>query len=140
MGKINWRRVFLCGLLAGVITFVLGGLIAIVWVKDVEAALTASGQPFVFPKSPGTLVSILVLNLVLGIVLLWLYAAIRPRYGAGPKTAFVAGLAIWLVLTMSDVFYMSLGLLPAKAMTGPICAALVATIAAAEAGAWLYKE
>lgn len=40
---------------------------------------------------------ILVLNGVEGIVAVWLYAVIRPRYGPGPKTALLAGFTVWLV-------------------------------------------
>jgi hypothetical protein len=29
--------------------------------------------------------------------IMWLYAAIRPRYGPGPKTAAVAGFALWFI-------------------------------------------
>jgi len=140
MGKINWGRVFVCGLVTGVVTFVLGGLIIAVWGKDFEAGVTALGRPFALPKSPGLFFIILVLNLVMGIVIIWLYAAIRPRYGPGPKTAAVVGFAMWLIMTMSDVFIMSLGLLPVRMLVGPIAASLAAFIAAAEAGAWLYKE
>ena len=32
---------------------------------------------------------------LVGIFAVWLYAAIRPRYGAGPKTALCAGAAVW---------------------------------------------
>lgn len=140
MGKINWGRVFLGGLVTGVVTFVCGGLITVVWAKDFEAGITALGRPYTIPKSPGTFLSIFVLNLVLGTVLMWVYAGIRPRYGPGPKTAAVVGFAMWLIVTMSDVFIMSLGLLPVRMLVGPIAAGLVAFVAAAEAGAWLYKE
>ncbi|HSE60477.1 MAG TPA: hypothetical protein VLA99_17380 [Nitrospiraceae bacterium] len=32
---------------------------------------------------------------------LWLYAAIRPRFGAGPKTALYAGLGVWVLGSFS---------------------------------------
>jgi len=81
-----------------------------------------------------------VLNLVLGTVLVWLYAAIRPRYGPGPKTAAIVGFAMWLIMTAADVFFMSIGLLPVRALVAPIAVGLAAYIVATEAGAWLYKE
>jgi hypothetical protein len=33
---------------------------------------------------------------VVGIAAIWLYAAIRPRYGPGAATALRAGFAVWL--------------------------------------------
>ena len=38
------------------------------------------------------------MTFVLGILLVWLYAAIRSRYGPGPKAAVVAGLFGWVLL------------------------------------------
>src|SRR2546422_4874519 len=36
-----------------------------------------------------------IVDFLFGIFLIWLYAAIRPRFGAGPRTAVLAGFAIW---------------------------------------------
>jgi hypothetical protein len=33
---------------------------------------------------------------LVGIFAVWLYAAIRPRYGDGPKTALCAGAVVWV--------------------------------------------
>ncbi len=140
MGKINWGRVFVGGLVAGIVTFVLGAVMTTIWAKDFEAGMTALGHPFALPKSPETVFSILVMNLVLGIVIVWLYAGIRPRYGPGPKAAAVAGFAMWVVFSLSDVLFMSIGVLPVRAMVAPIAVGLVSFIAAAEAGARYYKE
>ena len=140
MGKINWGRVFMSGLVAGIVTFVCGGLITAIWAKDFEAGITALGHPYSIPMSPATILSIFGVNLVLGVSLVWMYAAIRPRYGPGPKTAAIVGLAMWLIMTAADVFFMSIGVLPVRTLVAPIAVGLVAYLAAAEAGAWLYKE
>jgi hypothetical protein len=78
---------------------------------------------------------------LLGIATVWLYAAIRPRFGAGPKTAVIAGLAVWFfaslygwsTLLASGMFSMSLAVMCAgwAVLEFPI---------AAVAGAWLYRE
>ena len=36
-------------------------------------------------------------SFLIGLFAGWLYAAIRPRYGAGPKTALCAGLFVWFL-------------------------------------------
>jgi hypothetical protein len=38
-----------------------------------------------------------ILDFIYGIVLVYLYAAIRPRFGAGPSTAVQAGILMWLI-------------------------------------------
>ena len=140
MGRINWGRVFVCGLLTGVVGLVFGLLIFTVWGSDFVAAMLTLGRPIALPKTGWQIFSIIVLNLVLGIVTIWLYAAIRPRYGPGPKTAAVAGFAMFLILSLADAFFMTLGLLPVKVLLAPMYAALVGIVAATEVGAWLYKE
>src|SRR6058998_130708 len=89
MGKINWGRVVLGGLLAGVVLNIVDWLTWGVWLKpDLEAAMQALGKPAGAMNSA----------IPLGIGLLWVYAAIRPRFGAGPKTAVIAGLAVWFFI------------------------------------------
>ena len=45
----------------------------------------------------------------LGIAAVWLYAAIRPRYGAGPRTAVIAGLAVWVMADLWSGIYLGMG-------------------------------
>ena len=71
-----------------------------------------------------------------------LYAAIRPRYGAGPKTAVCAGLAVWVagVLLPNAAFMGAAGLFPASLTMMTTAAGIVELVVAALAGAALYKE
>lgn len=45
---------------------------------------------------------LVIVNIAMGMWAMWLYAAIRPRYGPGPKTATVAGFAWWVVGSLMD--------------------------------------
>src|SRR5512135_381963 len=95
MGKINMGRVIIAGVVAGLIADVLGYLVDGVWLAPQWAeGMKALGHT---EFSPNQWIWFNVLGLVNGIVLIWLYAAIRPRFGAGPKTAICAALAIWVV-------------------------------------------
>src|SRR5467141_1316418 len=104
MAHTNRSRVILGGLLAGLVInigeFITNG----VFLKDAWAqAMQALGRPSEIPGS-----AIVIFNIwgfLLGIASVWLYAAIRPRYGAGPKTAIRAGLVTWAVA----VFLANLG-------------------------------
>ena len=72
--------------------------------------------------------------------MLWLYAAILPRYGAGAKTAIVAGLAWWFLVTLGDAAWCSFGLFPPHTVVPLMIGTLPALIAATLAGAKFYKE
>ncbi len=139
MGKINWGRVFLSGLLAGAVGAMLLGLAVGFLGRDFMTAVQAVARRD--PRtSPGYLVFFIVLNFLYGIWTMWLYAAIRPRYGPGPMTAAVAGFALWLIGSLADAFWASLGVIPPATLVVPVAAALPIIVLAAVVGAWLYKE
>jgi hypothetical protein len=138
MGKINWGRVFLGGLLAGAII----NVFEIVWsgvvlAKQWAAAMTALGHPL-----PSAAVWIFALEaLGMGIAAVWLYAALRPRFGSGPKTAVLAGLAYWVIgYALPAVGIGQTGLFPVRLIAIANLGGLVEIIAATVAGASLYKE
>ena len=77
------------GLIAGIAWIVLGSVVTASLGRDFAAIPeNRLGAP-----SAGFVSLNVAIDLVEGISILWLYAAIRPRYGAGPKTAFIASLA-----------------------------------------------
>jgi hypothetical protein len=77
----------------------------------------------------------------LGIAAVWLYAAIRPRYGAGPKTAIRAGLVTWAVAVfLASLGNYPLGLFPTRLQVITSIVALVEIVVATLVGARLYKE
>lgn len=140
MGKVNWGRVILGGLVAGVVINLSEWLLNdLVMKKTWEAAMTALG------KTPAMTTShIVVWNLwgfLGGIGVVWLYAAIRPRYGPGAGTAVKAGAALWFFAhLLPAIVMMNLGLFPRNVMVIPVVWTLVESILAAVAGGWVYKE
>jgi hypothetical protein len=139
MGKINLGRVVMGGLLAGVLLNVVDFLVHGVWLMDdYTAAMEALGKEAMPTSMIGWFV---VLDFVYGIFLVWLYAAIRPRFGAGPQTAVYAGLAAWFVAAfMHALFEAPMGLYPMNLWVIGAVVALVQMPAAAVLGAWLYQE
>ena len=137
MGRINWGRVLLCGVVAGVVWTVLSSVVTVFIGYDFAAAVP--GHRLSAPRG-GFVAFLFIVNLVEGVWAIWLYAAIRPRYGAGPKTAAVAGFSWWVISSLIDATWGSFGFVPARALLGPMAASLPAIIVAALAGAWLYKE
>jgi len=83
-----------------------------------------------------------IIGLANGIFAVWLYAAIRPRYGAGPKTAIIAGIATWVAgaLLPNAAMMGVTGLFPSDLATISTLAGVVGAAVATLAGAALYQE
>jgi len=139
MGKINLQRVILGGLVAGVVLnvvdYVLFGMIL---AADMNAAMQALGKP---PISGAMVMWFVFLDFLYGIFLVWLYAAVRPRFGAGPGTAVKAGLAVWVLYGLLHVLAEGpMGLFPQNLLVISALVMLVQYPLAAVAGAKFYTE
>jgi hypothetical protein len=136
--EINFGRVFLGGIVAGVLINISEFLLNDVVLKaDMEARMTALGRTV--PRTPGTVVVWVVLGFAIGIASVWLYAAIRPRYGAGAATAARAGVFVWFFgSVVTTVVIVNMGLFPFSplALAWELAQAIVTTIV----GASLYRE
>ena len=141
MGKINWTRVLIGGLIAGAVGNVLWFVAWGLFLKpNLSAALLALGHPT--QETVGTTVLIVVLSFVMGILEIWLYAAIRPRYGAGPGTAVLAGVAAGLLMgVLPDIGWgFTLRLIPAGVWVADAVVTLVVVVISTVLGACVYKE
>ena len=139
MGKINWGRVLLGGLLAGVIINAVEFLVnGVVLRRDLEEAMKALGRT---AMAPNALVLFFIWGFLAGISAIWLYAAARPRFGPGAKTAALTGFAFWIfAYALPTLGQWALGLFPERLLVIGVLAGLVEVILASVAGAWLYKE
>jgi hypothetical protein len=137
--KINIGRVVAGGLVAGLVMNVSEFLLnAVVMAKQVEAAMQSINRPAAGGSEIARLVA---LTFLVGIGTVWLYAAIRPRFGAGVKTALTAGLTVWaLTYFYNAAVGSTLGLFPASLTMIGAAWELVATLAAAVAGCAIYRE
>lgn len=140
MGKINLGRVLLGGLLAGVVLtvfeFVLNGpILGDQWTAAMES-LNRTAQ-----EGAGTMIAYVAWNFLLGIALVWFYAAVRPRFGPGPKTAVITGLAVWFVVWLLAFGGTVIGgLYPTNLVVTALIWELFEVPIATVAGAWLYQE
>ena len=75
-----------------------------------------------------------------GILLVWVYAAIRPRYGAGVRTAVCAGLVVWAFAVLPNMMNAVTGLYSRRLMLYSTLAGIVEIVVGAIVGAALYKE
>jgi hypothetical protein len=139
MGKINAGRVLLGGLAAGLVMNISEFLLnAVVLAKDLEEAMRKINLP---PAGGAAIIMMILLTFVTGVVTVWLYAAMRPRFGAGPKTAIIAGLAVWfLIFVHGAIADSAMGLFPTGISLIAVVWGLFEATIGALAGAWLYKE
>jgi hypothetical protein len=139
MGQINFGRVVLGGLLAGLVINV-GETILNLFVvaAPMEAALKARNLPAV----GGSAIAVFVLLcFALGITIVWLYAAVRPRFGAGPRTAICAALvAWWFAFAYPQIGHVTMGLFPAAITAAATVWGLAELVIAALVGARFYQE
>jgi len=143
MSRINWARVFLGGLLAGVIInvfeFVVNGVfLAAEW----QAMMKSLGQT-TFPTTSGAVI-FLIWGFLSGICAIWLYAAVRPRFGPGMKTAVLTGFAFWVLTTvLRTVDDAGVGhpfLYSSHLLVILVVVCLVQSVVASVVGAWVYEE
>ena len=137
--KINIGRVLLGGLVAGLILnigeWVLNG---VVLAKDMKEFFAKCNLP---EPGPNFLVIAVGITFVLGIVLVLGYAAIRSRFGPGPKTAIIAALFAWFgIYLYQNLIGFGLGIVPMRLLLIALAWGLVEYILASLAGAALYKE
>jgi hypothetical protein len=140
MGKMNWGRIILGGLVAGLVFNVIDYLLnGVVLVADWNSAMTHLNRVKTNPA--GDMALLVVMDFVLGLAAIWLYAAIRPRFKPGPRTALIAGLGLWVMSYLASAlenqaFHLYTARLDLSVLGVGLVAALVATLV----GAWLYKE
>jgi hypothetical protein len=139
MNKINVGRAILGGLVAGLILNI-GEFVLNDFVLGAQMKEFMNAHRFAEPSSSFIAVAV-GLTFVLGVVVVLGYAAIRPRFGPGPKTAIIAALFAWFGI----YFYSGLinGILfgiPMGTMLMVIAWGLVEYVIAALVGAALYKE
>jgi hypothetical protein len=137
--RINVARVLIGGMAAGLVINASEFLLnQIVIVTDMTTALARMN----LPPAGGTAIPIfIVLGFIGGISAVWLYAAIRPRFGAGPKTALAAGLFFWLIgYFWSGMVMFALHMYSTRLVAISLCWELIESIAATLIGASLYAE
>jgi len=135
---MSTKRVVLAGLAAGVLNLALTLSMAfLVLLEDVRAQV----ERFQLQPPPYALFTVVGMQLLLGIAVVWLYAAIRPRFGPGPRTAILAGPAVWF---LSYLVYcelvVRLGISPLPMAAKMAVWGFFQMPVVALAGGWLYRE
>jgi hypothetical protein len=139
MGGINVGRWLAGGVLAGIVTFVIEGIASVFYMEEMEAALAARGLSMEMTGAIWVLT--ILVSLVLGLVLVFFYAAARPRFGPGPKTAVLVAVFLWCGgYLLSLIGYYISGIYPGGMLLKWGVVGLVEMILASLAGGWVYRE
>ena len=140
MGQLNWKRLILGGLLAGLVVDASEWLVnGVIFGGDWVSVMQGLHRSTTFSVK-----QMVVLNLwgfLTGIAMIWLYASFRPRYGAGPKTAVIAGAGMWLMnYALGGAFPVITHIFPLQLSAITLLVGLVEVVVAALIGAAVYQE
>ena len=127
------------GIVASLLIWILEGAASILCMNDMQPALAAHGLSM--EMNAGMLLISVIASLITGLALIFFYAAVRPRFGPGPRTAVSVALALWLSdYLLSLLAYQMIGLFHGRMLTMWDAVGLIEMILPALAGGWIYRE
>jgi len=139
---INTQKVLLGGFVAGAVmnvidyvtnTFILGARMK----AESDAFRPGLADQMMSGKA---VAGYIVMDFVLGILLVWTYAAIRPRFGPGIRTATYAAGLFWILTGIFLSGYMHMGMMSSGLWWTFAFIGLVNYLLSAWAGAKFYTE
>jgi len=139
---INTRKVVVGGLVGGVVLAVLDLVANGLLFADQNTAALNALNPDLAANTKGAAMAVVfvILDLLFGILLVWTYAAMRPRFGPGVKTSALAGLQVWAVAFLMYLGMTFMGMWTWGYMITGALVFLVCMLIAAFIGGMLYKE
>lgn len=134
---INIKGVLVGGLTAGAIIILSGvGMVPLVG-HEMDLALTRFNLP---PLSNGAMAFFAGESVVLGIILVWLYAAVTPRLKPGIWTAVVVSVLVWLLAYFfANAAMVAYGFMPVRITVIGTAWGLVELLLAGVIGTRLYE-
>jgi len=142
VSRINFGRVIVGGIVAGLLCFFGDGIVHGVLLKPRWAeTMAALGRTAAGDVGRRDFQYFLIYDLLKGLLAVWLYAAMLPRFGRGAVTALAAAFTVWLLVIPAPV----IGLLPMRFFGARLAVlwslyGLVPIVIGTLAGAALYRE
>jgi hypothetical protein len=138
---INTSKVIVGGIIGGIVANVIDFVSSTYILGGMQTAAMTKLNPALAVKPSGTQIAgFLILDFVWIIATVWVYAAIRPRFGPGPKTAAYAGIASWVIGSTVAGFFCVLGLFGQDLFIAASVVALINAIVSTMVGARFYTE
>ncbi|HEY1951981.1 MAG TPA: hypothetical protein VGG76_04185 [Gemmatimonadaceae bacterium] len=138
---MNVKKVVIGGLVAGVVINVID------FISNYALAARMNAETDAFKpglsasmSTTSALVSYIIMDFALGIALIWTYAAIRPRFGPGPRTAAFPAILFWLLAMIYYAGYRMMGMMSPGLWWTLSFIGLVNYLVASAVGAKIYSE
>jgi hypothetical protein len=138
---INTSKVLVGGIVGGIVANVIDFIGNSLILGDLHRADMAKLNPaLAATPTGGQIAGFVIFDIVWIIATVWIYAAIRPRFGPGPKTAVYAAIASWAIGTSVAGFFWALHIFGTNVFVATGGVELVNAIVSTLVGAWLYTE
>jgi len=139
MARMNTGRLILGGLVAGVVANGLDYVInAFLMKREMDDLIQRLNLNQIVVND--SMLTWVIVDFVWGLLLVFTYAAMRPRFGPGPKTAVVSGATLWIAACAMFAGLASMGIYTEQAFIKSAALTFVSTMAASLVGAAVYKE
>jgi hypothetical protein len=139
MGGINVTRWLAGGVVAGIVMWVIEGASSMLYMEEMQTVMEGLGLSM--QMTAGSWIMTILMSLLTGLVVVFVYAAARPRFGPGPKTAVVVAVVLFVGGMLVQLMgYGMMGLFPTRLLLFWGGIGLVEMILVSLAGAWVYRE
>lgn len=141
MARINWGRLIVSSLIAAIIMFVTDGFIHEAIARpDWRAVYAGLGAREPEPHA-ASMAYFAIFELGRGFTAMMFYVLMRSFFGAGPKTAVLAGIIGWIAFSLTGpVQFIPLGFFSNALWLKVGAIQLIVSIVGTIAGAALYKD
>ena len=141
MARINWGRLILGSLIAAIIMFFTDGFIHEKLVKTDWMALYDALRATPPEGHSTSMIYFAIFEFGRGFTAMMFYATLRAFFGAGPKTAVIAGIVGWIAFSLTGpVQFIPLGFFSTSLWLKVGALHFITSIIATIAGAALYKQ
>lgn len=141
MSAVNTGKVLVGGLLAGLVYNAFDLVTGMVLMGDeFRANAQRLGLDPAAMESGTSMAVWITIDFLLGLLVVWTYAAIRPRFGPGPKTAILAALVPYIAISLMMFGMTHGGMITMSIWLKMTAISLISMSVGAVLGAWAYHE
>ena len=141
MSAVNTGKVLVGGVLAGLVYNAFDLVTGMVLMGDeFRANAQRLGLDPAAMESGTSMAVWITIDFLLGLLVVWTYAAIRPRFGPGPKTAILAALVPYIAISLMMFGMTHGGMITMSIWLKMTAISLISMSVGAVLGAWAYHE
>ncbi len=142
--SMNIKRVVLGGIAGGFVLNIMDYLSNGIIFADRMRAEANAFKPGLGDQAAamdvGMIAGYIIMDFVLAMLLVYTYAAMRPRFGPGPKTAVITALVFWIFGSIVAIGYLNIGIMSAGLWWQFGIFWLVSLLVTSVVGGMIYKE